>query len=390
LRLKNIKGGKRMGAPTRRLQSVDFLRGIAVLGVITLHARLCAWIGLRQEWERFRDISLLDHLSSLITMPLVIGGLRVPLFFVISGYLIHISQARSAAHAHGARLDARNFYWRRFFKIQPPLWVALLITLGFDALTIWHQGQVIEPSRQHHWTTAFGQILGMYNILVPTFGSNGALWTLALEIQFYAVYPLWLMARNRNGWTVIWLTVLPLALISGLIQEANGLKVFTTYFPGWLLGAWLAEVHQQGHRPFGSARRFNMAALVGCVVGALAGLVHLDALSVQAWCIPAAWLLDRVRNWTPSGWLVRCIAMIGQQSYSIYLLHVPTLLVTWTWTFDQQKFDSPLVALSLCIPCLLSGMLLYRLVEAPVNEAGKRWVNTPQSSTTSATGEAKA
>ena len=98
---------------TRRNQSLDFLRGVAILLVVLVHC---------QE----ESTGVVPGLSWFAK---AYGGLGVQLFFIVSGYTMMLT--------YGDRLDlaaARSFYLRRFFRIAPLFWIAivfyLLVTRG--------------------------------------------------------------------------------------------------------------------------------------------------------------------------------------------------------------------------------------------------------------------
>ena len=98
---------------TRRNQSLDLLRGIAILLVVLVHC---------QE----ESTGVVPGLSWFAKE---YGGLGVQLFFIVSGYTMMLT--------YGDRLDlaaARSFYLRRFFRIAPLFWIAivfyLLVTRG--------------------------------------------------------------------------------------------------------------------------------------------------------------------------------------------------------------------------------------------------------------------
>ena len=114
----------------------------------------------------------------LVLSPLIFGNFGVAVFFVISGFCIQLSYARSA------QAGFRAFYIRRFFRIYPPYLVALLFfavvfpptRLGFAKLWDWAQ---------------FGShLLLVHNFDARAFdGINGAFWSIAVEVQLYLLFP---------------------------------------------------------------------------------------------------------------------------------------------------------------------------------------------------------
>ena len=149
----------------------------------------------------------LDHLS--ISMPPLVNNviylfLGVPIFFTLSGYLIWGSVERSTSF--------RSYIKKRFWRIYPELWVAVLVELvvllllykepidwtqfGLFAIT---QGTIFQ-----FWTP---DCLRGYGCGCP----NGALWTICIIIQFYLiVYPLYKMLHKRS--IVIWIIALAVSV----------------------------------------------------------------------------------------------------------------------------------------------------------------------------------
>ncbi len=120
----------------------------------------------------------------------------VPIFFVISGFLITKSYEKNPA-------DLKGYFWRRSLRIFPALWVCLGVTLA--ALGIYgflESGFVLSPVFMA-WLAGQVSFFQFYN---PEhfrgFGigvANGALWTITVELQFYLFIPLfcYLTARRR-------------------------------------------------------------------------------------------------------------------------------------------------------------------------------------------------
>lgn len=120
----------------------------------------------------------------------------VPIFFVISGFLISSSIERSSS------LPA--YFKNRFLRIYPALWVSILLSLV--ALYIFYPMEKIGFKELSAWIFARGTIFQFYhNHYFDGFGMgnpNGALWTISLELQFYILLPLiyfvMLQIHNKN------------------------------------------------------------------------------------------------------------------------------------------------------------------------------------------------
>jgi peptidoglycan/LPS O-acetylase OafA/YrhL len=157
--------GKREAVASRRFadNNFDLLRILAATQVLYFHS--------------------LDHLG--IAVPAWSEVFQnfpgVPIFFVISGYLVSASYERSGSPV--------TYFRNRFLRIYPGLWVCLLLTVLVAAafgFSFFHRGALI-------WGLA--QMAGL--IYTPGFlanfgfGSyNGSLWTIPIELQFYCLLPL--------------------------------------------------------------------------------------------------------------------------------------------------------------------------------------------------------
>jgi peptidoglycan/LPS O-acetylase OafA/YrhL len=133
----------------------------------------------------------------------------VPIFFVISGFLISASYERSSS----LRSYARN----RVLRIYPALWCCVLLTIpiaiffGMNLLNwqapVWLVSQLVGVIYTPHFLHDFG------------FGSyNGSLWTIPIELQFYIVLPLMYLfvRRTRNataGFWLIWVAFIAAAVV---------------------------------------------------------------------------------------------------------------------------------------------------------------------------------
>ena len=175
----------------------------------------------------------------------------VPLFFSISGYTIWLSLERDS--------DYRRYFTRRFYRIYPELWLAVLAsvvsiaalyppvrslsgakTLGVFALA---QGSVLQ-----FWTPG---LLRDFGVGTP----NGALWTICTLIQFYVVAILFYrFIRNRSIWW--WLAFFALSVAVNLLDPLLEARLPETaykltgqllprYFWLFMIGMFLAKYREK-------------------------------------------------------------------------------------------------------------------------------------------------
>src|ERR1035437_7696995 len=157
----------------KRLRSLDALRGWAILGVIAVHST-----ELIPPGSSFLA-NLFDHVKK-----------GVQLFFVVSAISLLFSlQSRWAME----RNPVRNFFLRRFFRIAPLFYAAIVLSLWFDGLT----PRDAAPDGLHWWYVpltflfANGWFPEAQNSVVP----GG--WSIAAETTFYLCLP-FLFRRIRD------------------------------------------------------------------------------------------------------------------------------------------------------------------------------------------------
>ena len=154
-----------------RFTFIDGLRGIAAMGVVCCHLMVHCQFG-----QLFRA-----HTPGVLFQIVNNGFLGVPVFFVLSGFVIAYSQ-------RGVRVTGkflRNFALRRSLRLDPPYWatIALILVLRFVGKMHGHSGDQFVG-----WGAIGAHVFYLQGLLhVPEI--NGVFWTLCYEVQFYLVLP---------------------------------------------------------------------------------------------------------------------------------------------------------------------------------------------------------
>src|SRR5918993_1351844 len=314
--LRTFETGERKAGGVRLpyLPGLDGLRALAVIAVLLYHAEL-RWIP---------------------------GGfLGVEVFFVISGYMI--TALLLAEHRQRGRVDFKAFWLRRARRLLPALYLLLVVTLAFAAVSAWLMAILyqpdVDPSRIYYGTDtrATGLLLGaaLAFVWAPRRGTD-----LTLMKRFAAARRRRLrhtsqqrQFRARWGWTgPLLLDVVGLGALGGLVSFCI------------LLDQYQPFLYQGG------------LALV-----ALATVVVI-MVTVHPHTRLGAGLLGR---W-PLRW-------IGLRSYGIYLWHWPVFMVTRP-ELDVLITGAPLLILRLAATLVLAD-LSYRFVETPIRRGalGRAW-----------------
>lgn len=231
-----------MNRPKNQIGFLDEMRGIAILAVFLFHSLQAACGRDQLPWgEWFRNFNVSSTFLSLL--PLSLGWTGVPIFFVVSGFCIHLSFMRKP--------DWHDFFIRRFFRIYPPYFFAVIL---FALVLPW--------SHISYGLFGIGQLLS-HLLLIHNFdnrffwGINPSLWSIAVEAQLYLLYPVLLYLIARLGWqrTLSYVAALEIGLrllASGVLMTTGqplplwfeGLPIL--YWYSWSIGAAIAEAYILG------------------------------------------------------------------------------------------------------------------------------------------------
>ncbi|HET6276884.1 MAG TPA: acyltransferase [Candidatus Cybelea sp.] len=159
-----------------RLGVLDGLRGIAVLLVLWYHI-----------WE----ISFLSPGPWLDFLPAT-GFVGVHLFFFLSGFVISYPFVRAALEER-ARPSWREFAWRRFIKIVPSYVLSIAVAYAIGYAQVQPYASTVPDVVTH--------LLFIHTWFPLRYGTiDGVLWTLAVEVEFYCLFPLIWWCFRRQPW----------------------------------------------------------------------------------------------------------------------------------------------------------------------------------------------
>jgi len=297
----------------RYRSDIDGLRALAVWAVLVFHAFPTALPG---------------------------GFAGVDIFFVISGFLITAILARE--HAHG-RLRLRRFYARRVRRIFPALALVLAATYGLawfvmNAAEFKHLGK--------HMAAGAGFVSNWVSWNEAGYFDRDAaskpllhLWSLAIEEQFYLVWPLvfTLALRWRRAAVTLCAAMLVLSIAANiwLVGEHAAATFFLppTRFWELLAGAMLALSPSARPAPGSKADTLSIAGLTLCILSFL--LLRPEFAFPGWWALlpvlgTSALLAAGPQSWANRTLLARPLAVwMGRISYPLYLWHWPLLSLTF-------------------------------------------------------------
>ena len=325
---------------TERDQSLDLLRGVAILLVVLVH---CAQV----------TTSIVPGLRSFATN---YGELGVPLFFIVSGYTMMLT--------FGDRVDlaaTRSFYIRRLFRIAPLFWVAiffyLVLTKG-EGFKDWAPAgvgvsDVVLTFFFLHWSSVTA-----FNSVVP----GG--WSIAVEMQFYLLFPLILyLFRRPNGPVLCYALIALVSAVGQLAAQQYLVPQMAASLPADQ--AYLAEAYYYWWLPRQSVC-FGFGILLYDAI-AQKKLPTIGALFLVGACLSWSWgsqivilavisfaiLASNVTN--------ALLSLLGRHSYAIYLTHFALIpAITALVRLDLVLMSVLVTGLSLALSYYVTGPLIER------------------------------
>lgn len=333
-----------------RLVVLDELRGVAIIFVLLCHVGLI-WSGA--PWA--------DALNQVAL------GVGVDLFFVISGFVI----SRNLAGIHAANFwpAARTFWLRRFVRIALPAWAVVAavgaaeLAYGSAPATIADLVAAAGFYGDIYWGRCFEGARSCGAAL-----ATSHFWSLALEMQFYAIAPLLATIRHPGATVLIGASVCALAATT----RPWGGFWWALRVDGLLIGFWLAGEATRNAAWLARAPRLSIglavywvtiAAVLGRVFSSGPGGVGLTLIAA----IMGFVVVGRLRAGEAATPLGRVLRKVGELSFSIYLVHMPLLFAAHAWAPA-----SPALPLTVGLIATLAASLgLDRIVTAPAQAFGR-------------------
>ncbi len=343
---------------------IDAMRGFAALLVAYFHCRQVEWVGMQTFHQSVGHSFSLSTIAAYLTFPIAWGSAGVPIFFVISGYCIHRGGALRLAKDPDYRLDTGNFWVRRFARIYPVLLAALLLTFALDWVSL-QLPPVSHKIREIGLHAFLVNLFSLQGVAGKTFGSNGALWTLSLEVQFYAIYPLLFALRRRLGMTSVLAIVAVVNVVSAYVLERHDIQFFTSYWFSWTLGAWIADAKTRTAPDARSSVWLYVLAAAFIALGCAA--FHFGQYGAfQLWAVGFAFYLYKAlerRNADTRG--ARILSRFGDFSFSLYLIHLPIFVLLSSILFRSSLQMSIWPSFGYMLVAVPVAYVFYRLVELP-------------------------
>ncbi len=360
--------------------TLDAMRGGAALAVVTYHALGVAPRTALSGWEAW-----LPQIASY-TVHFAFAGIY--LFFVISGFCIHLFWAKGrAAGIEEPSINFFTFWKRRVRRLYPPYFAALALYLCYLAYKT-----PVHVTGAYVWDVLL-HVFMLHNLdLNTTYTINGAFWTLAIEEQLYLAYFLLLFLRIRFGWTktlllcfsarVVWV-ILGHVLSASLGVHIPITEAAATNWFIWALGALSVEAALGITKLPAWCFKLSAAGVaLGC---AMALAQFLPLVDHKGWIHDIGWIamhpawgigffilvnyaVAAEQRWrqrsSPVPRLIPVLASVGLISYSLYLTH-SFVIMHWYW-FGFTRFHILTIALLIMTPLsVVFAWLFFRVCERP-------------------------
>ena len=346
---------------------IDGLRAVALLAIFVVHA----------------DMGLASG-----------AFLAVSTFFTLSGFLI--TSLLVIEHGNHDRIDLRSFWARRARRLLPASLVAIVV-IGLATIVLGDANQVTNLPGDV--ISALAYFANWHYIIEGTtygarFGGESPLlhfWSLAIEEQFYLVFPLICAAglalgrRWRNGLAIVLGAGIAASLASGVIGSLGDADVDRLYFgtdvrsAELLVGALVAVwwVPRRERLSAATHRGFRVAG-IGLIVLML-GLIAVARSDDMFWyrggliaysLVTAGVVLAAVEDGGPIRRLLssRLLVTIGVVSYGAYLFHWPIFV----WLRSETGLSGWQRLVVGTVAAMALAVLSHRLIEEPVR-TGRRY-----------------
>lgn len=355
---------------------LDALRGLAAFSVLLNHWRDAFFV----------DYAKLPHHNLLVQSAYLVGSLGrqwVIVFFVMSGYLVGGSVVRS--------VNANRWSWRAYLLARMTrLYIVLLPALVLGGAIDWvgmHMSGLAAVyagrSGMHalainvHSTLTLPVMLGNALFLqwtslparlghgMPTFGTNGPLWSLSYEFWYYIAFPIAVLAfSGKLSWRMRAVCLAALIAWGWLV----GFSIALLGIP-WLMGVVIGHLP-----PLRLAGKWSRRAAIAAALIALAGgLVldkRLDSLTGDLLLGAAISLLIWITVHCATAPLSRAYELAARRaarsSYTLYLVHLPLLIFLKAWWHLPRALPNPhsvLMPLAVMLIVLLYAQAVYQVFE---------------------------
>lgn len=366
----------------QRFEELDSLRGLAALSVLLFHLVFI-----------FPMSHIVMNIFEYSPLRILVSGTEaVILFFVLSGYVLSLNFYKKRTFSY------RVYLTKRIFRIYPAYYFATFV--GMLGVLLMFKKKITSLSEWYNllWTGNINiNILLDHAALVKSFVSNinPVTWSLIHEMRISIIFPLIIFALMKMNWKQEIFFILCffgisviLFIITGAGNSAvtfiNTLHYIPTFIAGALIAKYFSNITEK------ISRMSTLKKLLFVMVGLFLYLYAKPSFVFASFIYPSIspfykTIMDeifvatgsvliiiftltsnRVKNILRSG----IIKYLGKISYSLYLIHVPVIIVSLQ--FLHGKIHPILICAIVLVASITTSSLIYHSIEKPFVAIGSR------------------
>ncbi|MEI6602204.1 MAG: acyltransferase, partial [Clostridia bacterium] len=405
--------------PGGHIDVLDGLRGLAILLVLWFHLWQLTWFNMKFDLPNW------GFLGSMAGKPLSLdfiswtGFIGVELFFFVSGFCLFYPYAQSIWT--GKRNQSLLEYTgKRFFKIVPSYLLALLVIgiMGVSGLYVFGDAGGLKGSFSDIWPNIWSHLTFTHNLNPATEGGfTGVLWSLAVEVQFYFIFPIfaWFIRKGPipalltfGGMIAIAFFYRGYYLQAGLNNGNNffplhQLPAFIDLFAYGMFAAWFLVLLKTKVLKIEALKFFFTVTAVLCMVGFFmllneGYLIRYQPNGITIWQVQNRLAFGVVLIILTIGsafafkfWRVilanKVLVFLSTISYNLYMWHqfiireLVTRHIGYPQNLDLQKLTNPadekwiwIFSLVAVVSSIAVATLITYLFELPILNFGKNWL----------------
>ncbi len=349
------------------IPEIDGLRFIAIISVVLYH--LSGFLDEKYLYNTIQYNTYYDFLKTVISH----GHLGVPLFFVISGYILGLPFAKFHL-ANEKAIDLKKYFTRRLTRLEPP-YILVMTALFFAVVFVVKKYTLLVALKSY-----LASITYTHNFFYPDEMPrlNAVAWSLEVEVQFYVLAPLmaylfFIKPIKVRRFLLSLLCLFFLFINHFFVFKYVSVINFMHYF---LIGFILADLNVSKAKLF---PKTSWDFLIGlCCFVTIWLYDDSDFVTnsqrfvwefVQLICIFCMYyyvLFHKIFKFLS----LNTITNIGGMCYTIYLIHYPIISMFGNGLIKYHFFESPLVnavvySILLLMLILVISALFFLLVERP-------------------------
>lgn len=333
-----------------RYARLDLVRGGSALIVVAEHLRNATMMDFQRASQSPVWIKGFYFVTGL-------GHQAVVVFFVLSGFFVG-----GAALKAGTQFQWTGYLSARLSRLWTVLIPCLLLTYAVDSLVWATAPSVLDGAFAEQWhsapqsgaydaslATAVGNLLFLQTIVVPVYGSNGPLWSLANEFWYYMLFPLMAMAAAQIGERPTVMRRVACALLAVLVLFFIPFSMLPGYVV-WLLGLGVFAARRELVALMACHFRAAATALFGLFAACLV-LSRMRVIPGAAWGVPdvvlgaafaavCAVLIVPGAEHTAERRLDKFSSSLAQLSYTLYLSHFPLVMLIGAVFYRNERMPA--------------------------------------------------